>query len=102
MDVAGDVNGVRRCAEAHDFGVETDGDVDFVFAGQEEQRKTGGAEFAVLLDGVDLVDLLLDCGRGHGRREEKDVRAEVGRLRRRAKCRGGKKQECKKEGGTMA
>ncbi len=68
------------------MGVKADGDIDFVFAGQEEQREAGGAEFAVLLNGVDLVDLLLDGGRGHGRREEKDVGAEVGR---RAKCCGG-------------
>ena len=59
-------------------GVETDRDVDVIFAGQEEQSVTRGAEFAVLLDGVDLVDLGLDVGGGHGGIEEQNVGAEVG------------------------
>ncbi len=61
-------SGVR--AEADDLGIEADGDVDVVFAGQEEQGVAGGAEFAVLLDRVDLVDLGLDGSGGHGGIEE--------------------------------
>ena len=77
VDVAGDVNCVGRGAEAEHLGVKTDGDIYVVFAGQEEQRIARGAEFAVLLDGVDLVDLLLDFSGGHGGIEEQNVGAEV-------------------------
>jgi len=78
VDVAGDVDGVWRCAEADDFSVEADGDVDFVFAGEEEEGVAFGAELIVLLDLVDLVDLGLDFGGGCGGGEEQDVGAEVG------------------------
>ena len=78
VDVAGDVDGVGCGAEAEHLGVEADGDVDVVFAGQEEQRVASRAEFAVLLDRVDLVDLRLDVGGRHGGIEEENVGAEVG------------------------
>ncbi len=65
VDVAGDVDGVWSCAEAEHLGVETDGDVDVILAGKEEQSVACRAELAVLLDGVDLVDLSLDVGGGH-------------------------------------
>ena len=48
-----------------------------IFAGKEEEGVTRGAELAVLLDGVDLVDLGLDIGGGHGGIEDEDVGAEV-------------------------
>ena len=78
VDVADDVNGIGRGAEAEHLRVEADRNVDVVFAGQEEQCVARGTEFAVLLDGVDLVDLGLDFGRGHGGIEEQNVGAEVG------------------------
>ena len=45
-------------------GVEADGNVDLVFAGEEEEGVALAAELIVLLDGVHLVDLGLDlrCG----------------------------------------
>ena len=48
-----------------------------IFAGQKEQRVAGGAELAVLLDGVDLVDLRLDFSGRHGGTEEQNVGTEV-------------------------
>ena len=100
MDVAGDVNGVRRSApRPSDLRVETDGDVDFVVAGQEQEGKARRAEFTVLLDGVDLVDLMLDGGGGHGGTEDEDVGAEVGGLRCSAeRCGRQRKQQSKREG----
>ena len=58
------------------LGVEADGDVDVVFAGEEEQGVARGAELAVLLDGVDLVDLGLHGGGGHGGIEDENVGAQ--------------------------
>ena len=78
VDVAGDVHSVGRGAEAEHLGVEADRHVDVVFAGQEKERIARGAELAVLLDGVDLVDLGLDGGRWHGWIEDEDIGAEVG------------------------
>ncbi len=78
VDVAGDVDRVRRCAKADDLRVKADGDVEFVFAGQEEDGVALGAEFAVLLDGVDGVNLALHVGGGHGGREDEDVGTEIG------------------------
>ena len=77
VDVAGDVDGVGRSAEAEDLRVEADGDVDVIVAGEKEERVALGAEFAVLLDGVDLVDLLLDCAEGMDGFEDENVGAEV-------------------------
>ena len=68
-------------AEAGDFGVEADGDVEVVVAGEEEEGVALGAELVVLLGGVDAVDLGLHGGGGHGGREDGDVGAEVGGLR---------------------
>ena len=45
------------------FGVEADGDVEVIVAGEEEEGVALGAELVVLLDGVDAIDLGL-----HGRR----------------------------------
>ena len=81
VHVAGEVCGVGREAEACDFGVEADGDVELIVAGKEEEGVTLRAELVVLLDGVDAVDLGLDGGGGRGGREDADVRAEVGGLR---------------------
>ena len=78
MHVADDVHGVRCRAEADHLRVEANGDVDVVFAGKEQECVACCAKFAVLLDGVDLVDLLLNCGRGHGRFEDKRVRSQIG------------------------
>jgi hypothetical protein len=78
VDVAGDVDTVWRSAEANDLSVEAHRDVDMVIAGQEEEGVALGAELAMLLDGVDGVDPLLDGGRGHGWIEDEDVGAEVG------------------------
>ena len=58
MDVASDVHGVGRGAEAKDLGVEADGDVDVIVAREKEDGVAFGAELVVLLRGVDLVDLL--------------------------------------------
>ncbi len=77
MDVAGDVDAVGGGAEAEDLGVEADGDVDVVLAGEEEEGVAFGAELVAALRGVDLVDLGLDRRRGHGRLEDEDVGAEV-------------------------
>lgn len=65
MDVADDVNCIRRAAEAEDLGIEANGDVDLVSAGEEEQGVARGAKLAVLLLRVDLVDARLDV-RGRG------------------------------------
>ena len=65
-------------AEADDFGVEADRDVDVVVAGKKEQGVALGAELVVLLDGVDLVDLRLNVGGGHGGTEDQYVGTEVG------------------------
>ena len=81
VDVAGDVGGVGCCAEAGYFGVEADGDVDVVVAGEEEEGVALGAELVVLLDGVDAVDLGLDFRGGCGGREDADVGTEVRGLR---------------------
>ena len=81
MDVAGDVGVVGRCAEAEDLGVEADGDVEVVVAGEKEDGVAVGAELVVLLRGVDAVDGGLRFGVWGGGREEEDVGAEVGGLR---------------------
>ena len=65
VDVAGDVDGVGRGAEAEHLRVEADWHIYVIFAGQEEQGVAGRAEFAVLLDCVDLVDLRLNIRGGH-------------------------------------
>ena len=78
VDVADDVDGIGRGAEAEHLCVEADRNVDVVFAGQEEQCVSGCTEFAVLLDGIDLVDLSLDVCGGHRGIEEQNVGAEVG------------------------
>ncbi len=78
VDVADDVDGIGRGAEAEHLCVEADRNVDVVFAGQEEQCVASGAEFTVLLDGIDLVDLSLDVCGGHGGIEEQNVGAKVG------------------------
>ena len=80
VDVAGDVGGVGRGAEAGDFGVEADGDVEVIVAGEEEEGVALGTELVVLLDGVDAIDLGLHGGGGRGGREDGDVGAEVGCL----------------------
>ena len=80
VDVAGEVGGVGCGAEAGDFGVEADGDVEVVVAGEEEEGVALGAELVVLLDGVDAIDLGLHGGGGRGGREDGDVGAEVGGL----------------------
>ena len=77
VDVADDVNGVGCGAEAQHLRVKAHRHVDVVFAGQKKQRIARGAEFAVLLNRVNLVDLLLDLGRGHGGIEDQYVGAEI-------------------------
>ena len=84
VDVAGEVGGVGRGAEAGYLGVEADGDVEVVVTGEEEEGIALRAELVVLLDGVDAIDLGLHGGSGCGGREDGDVRAEVGCL-----CEGG-------------
>ena len=59
VDVAGDVHSIGRGAEADHLCVEADGNVEVIFAGEKEDGVALGAELAVLLDGVDGVDLLL-------------------------------------------
>ena len=76
--VADDVDRLGHVAQADDFGIETHGYIDVVFAGKEEQRVARGAKLAVLLDGIDLVDLLLNLRRGHAGIEDQNVGAEVG------------------------
>src|SRR5258708_32310171 len=78
MNIAGDVNGIWSCAQAQDLRVETHRDVDVVLAGKKEQCVARGAELAVLLDGVDLVDLFLNGGRGHRRIEQEHVGSKIG------------------------
>ena len=77
VDVADDVDSVGCRAEADDFCVEADGDVDVVLARQEEQSVTGRTELTVLLNRVDLVNLGLDVGRGHRGLEEQHVGPEI-------------------------
>ena len=48
-----------------------------VFTRHEEDRVASGAKLAVLLHGVNLVDLPLDGRRRHGGIEHKHIRAEV-------------------------
>ena len=93
MDVAGDLNFVRRGAEAEDLGVKADGDVDGVVAGEEENGVAFGAELVAALGGVDLVDLLLDVSGGCLWAEDEDVGAEVGCDGRGRDCRTGKGRE---------
>src|ERR1700722_4570106 len=93
MYVAGDVDGVRSGAEAHNLCVETNGHVDVIAARQEEQGVARRAEFAVLLNRVDLVDLLLNSSGGHRGIEDEYVGTEVGGLSsRREHCRRKRKQ----------
>ena len=82
VDVADDVHGIGCRAEPEHLRVEADRDVDVIFAGEKEQCVARCAEFAVLLDGVDLVDLSLDCADGMEGSKTQNVGAEV-RLRRR-------------------
>ena len=77
MNLAHDVDGLGNIAQAEDLRVEADRDVDVIFARKEKQRIAPGAEFAVLLHGVDFVDLLLDLRRGHGGIEDENIGAEV-------------------------
>ncbi len=88
VDVAGEVRGVGCGAEAGDFGVEADGDVEVVVAGEKEEGVALGAELVVLLDGVDAIDLGLHGRCGRGGREDGDVGAEVGGLGERWGLRG--------------
>ena len=82
MNIAGDVDTVRRSTEPQDLGVKADGDVDVVFTRKEEDGVTFGTELIVMLCGVDFVDLRLDRSRGYRWIEEKDVRTEVRRGKR--------------------
>ena len=82
VDVAGDVDGIGCGSEADDFGVEADRYVDVIFAGKEEKGVARRTELAVLLNGVDLVDLCLDIGGGHGGIEDKGVGTEIRLCRR--------------------
>ena len=77
VDVAGNVNGIGRGPDADHFRVEADGHVHVVLAGEEEQCVARRAEFAVLLNGVDLVDLPLDFGNRHQGIEDEDVWPEI-------------------------
>jgi hypothetical protein len=58
--------------------VVSDRHIHFVLARREQQSVARGAELAVLLDGVSLIDLFLDRRGRHGRVEDEDVGAEVG------------------------
>jgi len=77
VDVSGDVDGVWRGSKANDFSVEADWDVDVIIAGKKEQGVACGTELAVLLNGIDLVDLGLNLRCGHGGIEDEGVRTEV-------------------------
>ncbi len=96
VDVAGDVGGVGCGAEAGYLGVEADGHVEVVVAGEEEEGVALRAELAVMLGGVDAVDCGLHCGGRSRGREDADVRTEVGRLCERA----GREEDKRAEEGT--
>src|ERR1700742_2315108 len=74
--MAGEVNGIGSGAEADRLGVEADGEIDVVVAGEKEEGVAAAAELGVFLLGVDLVDLGLHLGGWCGRREEEDVGTE--------------------------
>ncbi len=98
MNVAGDVDGIGRSAKTEDLRVETNRNVDVIVTGQEEHGVARRAEFTVLLNRVDLVDLLLNGSGGHGWIEDKYVGTEVGSLRsRRETSRRESKQRGKNE-----
>ncbi len=78
VDVASDVDSIGRCAQADDFGVEADGDIYFVFAGEEEKGIALRAKLIVLLHCVDCVYPGLYIGRGHGWIENQNVGTPVG------------------------
>src|ERR1035437_2119930 len=73
MHIARDVYIVGRCPQSQNLSVVPNGDIHFVGARQEEQGVARGAELAILLDAVNLVDLLLDRLRRHGRVEDEHV-----------------------------
>lgn len=77
VHIADDVHCLGNVSQAHDLRVEADRDIVVIFAGKEEERVALGAEFAVLLRGVDFVDLRLNPGSGHGRRKNENVGPEV-------------------------
>src|SRR5579863_7985849 len=58
--------------------VKADGHVDVVLTGQKEQGVAGSAKLAVLLDGINLIDLRLDCFGRHRRVKDQYVGAKVG------------------------
>ena len=77
VHIAGDVYGIGSCAEPHDLGVEADGHIEVIFAGQKENCVTFRSELIMLLHLVDLIDLLLHFWRGHRWVEDEHVGPEV-------------------------
>src|ERR1017187_181283 len=86
--MARDMDAVGRGPQSQDLRVVPNRDIHVVGARQKQQGVARGAEFAIPLDAVDLVDLVLDGRRRHGRVEEEDVGPKVGLGSRRNRAGG--------------
>ena len=81
VHVAFDAHGFGRRAEADDLRVKPDGNIHVIASRQKQEGVALGAELAVLLRGVNRVNLLLHLGSGRLWSKDQYIWPKVRRLR---------------------